>query len=180
MVGIDKALEIEGWTTPAELGWLRKMALGANSGALIVEVGSWKGRSTVALAVDHARLFCVDTFQGSPSDETGELARKEFIYGIFDRNMARLGLHPWVIAKPSVVAARRFVDRSVAMLFLDADKTQLEADLDAWLPRVEPGGIVAGHDYHDPRWPNVPLALKPYRPFVVPDTSIWWFGKGAA
>lgn len=49
----------------------------------------------------------------------------------------------------SRAAASRFADHSIDVLYLDAlhDKDFVLSELNAWLPKVRPGGIIAGHDY---------------------------------
>ena len=44
-----RAVEVEGWMLPSELGFLYQTALAMPQNARVVELGSWKGRSTVAL-----------------------------------------------------------------------------------------------------------------------------------
>ncbi len=44
-------------------------------------------------------------------------------------------------------AARQFDDKYFDWLYFDANHLQLRADLEAWWPKVKPGGWMAGHDY---------------------------------
>lgn len=56
------------------------------------------------------------------------------------------------IQSGSADAARHFADGSVDFVFLDADHVypRIYEDIQAWLPKVKPGGIIAGHDYNHP------------------------------
>ena len=46
--------------------------------------------------------------------------------------------------------AHQFPDRSFDLVFIDADHSYegCKADIEAYLPKVRPGGIIAGHDYN--------------------------------
>lgn len=72
-----------------------------------------------------------------------------------------------LVRMPSVQAARMFDDGSVFFVFIDGSHhyEDVKADLEAWEPKISPGGIIAGHDYHagfpgvkravDERWPDM-------------------------
>ena len=63
MIDISRALAVDGWMTELELTYLAETA---SKSTLIVEVGSWMGRSTCALAATtKGLLFAVDTWKGS-------------------------------------------------------------------------------------------------------------------
>ena len=53
------------------------------------------------------------------------------------------------IQESSDTAARHVEDDSLDLVFIDADHTAawVQKDLDAWVPKVRPGGVIAGHDY---------------------------------
>lgn len=49
----------------------------------------------------------------------------------------------------SLSAADRFADASVWRVFIDGDHSRESVlrDIRAWLPKMAPGGVMAGHDY---------------------------------
>jgi predicted O-methyltransferase YrrM len=59
-------------------------------------------------------------------------------------------------------AAKMFEDDSVDMIFIDAchEYDEVLADILAWLPKVRPGGILAGHDYSFEMFPGVVKAVQ--------------------
>jgi hypothetical protein len=58
-----------------------------------------------------------------------------------------------IIRKSSLDAAKDIPDRSCDLVFIDADHTYeaVKADIQAWRPKVKPGGYLAGHDYDAPK-----------------------------
>lgn len=160
---------IDGWMTPIETNWLYKTAKAHEK---IVEVGSWKGRSTHALLNGNSgTVTAVDTWKGSqdPRDGThGVDTFDEFITncGAFENLV--------VLRKPSVEAAKDFEDKSIDMVFIDAGHTyeELKEDIAVWLPKTKT--LICGHDYSD-KWPGVMKAVDEAfgKPDGVEDT-IWW------
>jgi len=82
----------------------------------------------------------------------------------------------------SVAAADSVAERTLDLVFLDArhDYQAVVEDMDAWRPKVRPGGILAGHDFS---WMFPPVAMAVYAAaFKVPEQTIhlapdgvWWF-----
>ena len=54
-----------------------------------------------------------------------------------------------VMHMPSLCAVREIEPTSLDCVFLDGDHSfdGCTADIDAWMPAVRPGGLLAGHDY---------------------------------
>lgn len=137
----------------------------APQGAQMVECGLWKGESLAYLVreaetsgkrlqvvgYDH---FLGNYYLGSPTPRGGNDAWLAFVR----ENVPQAE----VIRSDSAEAAKRHADGSVFFVFLDADHTEtgLEADLTAWLPKIQPGGILAGHDLDHPKHPGVRAALE--------------------
>jgi hypothetical protein len=57
-----------------------------------------------------------------------------------------------IIWQDSVQAASGVVDASLDFVFIDADHSYegCKADIQAWRPKVRPGGLLCGHDYRHP------------------------------
>jgi hypothetical protein len=57
------------------------------------------------------------------------------------------------------VASQYFDDKSVDCLFIDAGHSReaVMKDIDCWLPKMKPNGIMAGHDYK--AWEGVNQAV---------------------
>lgn len=57
-----------------------------------------------------------------------------------------------IMAMTSVEAATKFPDGSLDHVFVDADHSYIgvKTDLQAWVPKIRPGGWIGGHDYKNP------------------------------
>jgi hypothetical protein len=124
------------------------------SGSKFVEVGSWKGRSSSFLAVEIANsgkdidFYCVDTWEGGPDHQGWEGLDK--LYDIFLENMKPVEGYYFPLKVTSEEASKKFEDKSLDFVFLDAshEYEDIKSDIQNWLPKVKPGGIIAGHDYY--------------------------------
>ena len=149
-MNIEAAEKIEGWCSTDDLTWLAKKA---STHTRIAEIGSWQGRSTTALA-DHTagRVWAVDTWFGSEEHQPVH----HRVYELFCANMwKQITLGKVVSVRlPSVTAAKFFQDAGAKfdMVFIDAahDFYSVKADILAWWPLLEPGGLLCGHDAGHP------------------------------
>jgi len=128
---------------------------------LICEIGSWVGTSSCIMAGEvgkrEGQIYCVDKFdaQGETNPylwnamkvaADGDTVLDRFL---FNRNA--LGyqniIHP--LAMTSEKAARVMADHIFDFVFIDGDHQYSYAsrDIDMWLPKVKPGGIIGGHDF---------------------------------
>ena len=150
------------WMTPNEQGALREIAAGVagKSGdeTVIVEVGSFVGQSTNILAdrvPDGGKVYCVDTWQGTPGDATETLAKaiggKDSLLGMFKRQLKKHINRDVVVPVigESIPAATRLAEMGVKadLVFIDADHERCGEDIAAWLPLLKPDGVICGHDY---------------------------------
>lgn len=125
--------------------------------AEIVEIGAWKGASTAYLAVDiinsgkDIKLTVVDTWKGSNGLEIEAENAEVSIFDQFKANLKPVEglLDMTFLQMPSVEAAKKFKNESLDFVFIDGnhDFQDVCDDIDAWLPKVKKGGIIAGHDY---------------------------------
>ena len=136
---------IDGWMTDAELHWLYDTASGMES---IVEIGSWKGRSTHALLSGcEGTVWAVDHFNGSNSQELAFTEAKEKdIHKIFLENVGHFK-NLKALKTDSITASKQFKDKSVDMVFIDGDHAYeaVKADIEMWLPKAKK--LICGHDY---------------------------------
>ena len=122
----------------------------AAHGAHFVEIGCSRGRSAAYMAAaihDSAKCIhfdCIDPWPPRPGMPDG-------FYYVFLKNIDRLGLTEYVrpIRLPSLEAVLQYADGELDFGFIDGNHTyeMVGADIDAWLPKIKPGGVLAGHDY---------------------------------
>lgn len=141
--GYDVPFHFEG-----EIRAINRTADGV-TGGVIVSIGSFRGQMDCALALHaHVPVFCIDPRQGWPGEarDFGDLDRPYWM-----RNILLMGLADKVrpIELPSLVAAAIW-DKPISLLWIDGNHTEVDADLNAWLPHVVDGGLVALHDGNSP------------------------------
>ena len=66
-----------------------------------------------------------------------------------------------VLYGDSVTMAEKVEDGSLDFVFIDADHQydSVMADIKAWVPKVKEDGVICGHDYNHPRFPDVARAV---------------------
>jgi len=184
MVDITRAQRIEGWMDDPDLIWLAEQA---RVHSMIAEVGSWLGRSTRALADNTAgHVYAIDTWKGSDEPTFDQIMpdrSSDWPFETFLRNMEDLPKERVITFRlTSLEAASYFKHMSVMfdMVFIDAshDYENVKVDIAAWLPLVQKGGIICGHDYVPEKpnnWPGVVQAVNEFFPAGVrrSDAAIW-------
>ena len=134
-----------------------------NGYALGAEIGCLKGRNLKQLLdrCPDLRMYAVER------DVTPELA------GIVGRLQARVTL----LRGESTEIAERIPLRALDFVFIDAEHSYeaVAHDIAAWLPKIRPGGALTGHDYANPRWPDVKPAVDENAPGLVEtfDDYVW-------
>ena len=176
-----KILDIPGWMKPNELEWLLHTAEHLPINGTIVELGTFCGRSTMALC-QGAELVCGTVITVDPFDDAAMRELPEWktdvpcMYDRFVQTVSELRLYPQVMRMTSLEAAKLIPDNSVDMVFIDGLHTATGEDIDAWRPKMKPGGVMAGHDYGAKEWSvrgqvNARFASTDV---TVAGHSIWW------
>jgi hypothetical protein len=119
-----------------------------------VEIGVKRGRYSEFLLAHWRgrRLISVDPWQEYPKEsDSGRVYQWPFeqLYVDTQHRLARFGDRSEIWRTTSVEAAERVDLASVDFLYIDArhDHDSVLEDIEAWYPKVRPGGIIAGHDY---------------------------------
>lgn len=130
--------------------------------AVGVEIGVFAGDMSRELlkADDGLHLIMVDSWEGSGAAYQGDsgdwhaglpqAAQDEF-YG---KAVKRIGFardRAKIFRMRSAQASTAVPDGSCDFVFIDADHSYdgCKADIEAWLPKVKPGGWICGHDYQN-------------------------------
>jgi SAM-dependent methyltransferase len=146
--------EVPGWLQPEEGAALAELSRGKR----VLEIGSFCGRSTLCIARTAASVAAVDFFDGRATPQPGDTS------SAFGANLKRYGVDGKVRAfHPSDPLPGQF-----GFVFIDGDHSReaVEADIEKALAVLEPGGLIAFHDYrlapgqHDGGWdPGVTEAV---------------------
>lgn len=121
--------------------------LGFRSGA---EVGVERGHfsRTICKANPGVTLICVDPWEAYPGYR--DHVAQDRLDRFHEETRERLRPFGCIIRRAfSLEAACEIPNGSLDFVYLDANhsRAHVEADIEAWAPKVRVGGIVSGHDY---------------------------------
>lgn len=145
---------VEGFLGDAEVAFLTLLGICPTAPGTVLEIGSFKGKSTIALAraARHAepgaRIVAVDPLT-SPSVTDPDLRGQKSGLEDFTRNIRLAGVEGNVEFHQAFsrdVAASW--DRPIRLLWIDGDHTYegVKEDLELFAPHLADGAIVAFHD----------------------------------
>ena len=131
-----------------------------------VEVGVFTGAlSKLLLKREDLKLHMVDPWV--ESDPNSEYAKTDFHGKLSEAQQQKCflmtvdatafaGKRASIIRNDSMTAANQFRPGSLDFVFLDADHTYnaVRNDLAAWVNKLKPGGVLCGHDYDHPQFPE--------------------------
>jgi predicted O-methyltransferase YrrM len=144
--------EAEGWLTEAQASRLAAAARRPGPPGAVVEIGSFRGRSTIVLARAAEEVVAIDPHAGSdrgPNEIGADRARGEADLAAFERNLQAAGVRERVRhVRRESAAALGAVDGPVSLLYVDGAHRFAPARLDLarWGARVAPGGAMLVHD----------------------------------
>lgn len=150
----EKVAGVDGFLTDAEASILYRLALQApaRKDGVILEIGSWKGKSTICLASgsllnSKMKVYAVDPHTGS--EEHQQADKKVWTFDEFTKNIKDAKVSDFVspVLKTSQDAAKEF-KQPIQLLFIDGDHSYegVKTDFDLWFPKVVNGGVIAFHD----------------------------------
>jgi len=184
MANLGRAFDIGGWMSGPELLLLAEFA---SKSKKILEVGSFRGRSTRALADNtDGQIVACDPWDGKYQYYvTKGIDCPDAAFGQFHSNGTNeiysefyMNLHDHIKNGKLRVFRCNFdelkIDEKFDFIFIDAihEYEAVKADIAKALELIEPGGIIAGHDYA-PGWFGVMQAVDEVFPQKQVSESIW-------
>jgi hypothetical protein len=139
---------IQGWLSIAEGRYLANAVKVTNHlPGVIVEIGSYCGKSTIWLAQEKKKVYAIDPHEGEISRD--EKIKRPASYKTFLKNLKKAQVFHNVqpIVKTSEQAAKTW-EKQIRVLFIDAlhDEKNASQDFKLWSSHVVDGGIIAIHD----------------------------------
>lgn len=166
----------EDWFPEPSARMLERLARATNGlDGDVVEIGSWEGNSTLVLAAAVAPTYvhAVDTWEGSPSDDTGRYAAERDVYATFVANTT--GRNVWR-HRMDWRSYFTYLPSPMRLCFIDADHAYQEVydNIVAAKPLIVPGGVLCGHDIG---FPEVAAAVDATVPYAARDheAMFWWW-----
>ena len=130
---------------------LYKLAKECTGKGVIVEIGSWRGYSTICLAKGSqdgkwVKVYAVDPHTGS--DIHRQMYGSVNTFNEFIGNITIAGVKDIItpLVMTSEDATKEWGGLPIELLWIDGDHEMAEFDFDIWYPHVIEGGIVALHD----------------------------------
>lgn len=147
--------DVEGWLSPDQIVRLGTAATSVPDGGLIVEIGSFRGRSTIVLATCSApavRIVAIDPHAGNdrgPQEISGFAAAARSDREVFEANLEGAGVRQRVthLSLFSHDACAE-VAGPIDLLYVDGAHRYGPArdDVRDWGAKVAPGGTLLIHD----------------------------------
>lgn len=151
--------EIDGFLSPYEAVALYQLAAALPPGGTILEIGSWKGKSTYCLArgLQQGKVFAIDPFDaaGEPGSHELYLARRgsSTLREQFEQRMNTLGVLDKIVVLQGY--STQYVGHvpRIDLLFIDGDHSIHGTGFDYlnYEPFLASGGYIAFHDYYPER-----------------------------
>jgi predicted O-methyltransferase YrrM len=140
--------QIEGWFSATDALFYEMIALSLPNNAKILEIGAYKGRSTVCMDTyckdlgKNVQIDIIDTFEGDMHMGIKPSYIDEFIHNTQNCNIGK------VIPENSRVAHELIGDTRYDFIFIDAGhaKEDVMADITNYRPFLTDSGLLGGHD----------------------------------
>lgn len=152
---MDTVADVDGWMTPGQASTLYDAASRCVQTGLIVEIGSFRGRSTIVLASAAApgvEIVAIDPHAGNdrgPQEFDGFEDEAATDHEVFLANLAQAGVADRVThLRMFSDAALAHVDRPIDVLYIDGAHRYAPAlaDIRGYGERVVDGGTMLIHD----------------------------------
>ncbi|HRJ30863.1 MAG TPA: class I SAM-dependent methyltransferase [Cyclobacteriaceae bacterium] len=142
--------------SPQQERWFFKTARKAPENAVIVEIGSFQGRSTVSFGLgclgSTKHIYAIDLFEGDNDMYGSGEFQDRFIQHV---RSCGVEAHVTPIKQHSLQVAATW-NKPIDVLFIDGshEYQDVKADFESFYPHVKKGGIIAFHDIKG-KWDGV-------------------------
>lgn len=158
-----EAADLQGLVTPEICSALAALGSSVPADQAIVEIGSFKGQSTYALAErSRAHVWAVDPWD-LPGNETGRFGfAAPSTREAFERQTAPLRERITAIQGFSLDVAKDWSGPPIGLLYIDGDHRakSVRRDFRAWQPHLAPRATVVFDDLDTPRNPGVRVVVE--------------------
>lgn len=167
-----------GWANRDILYTLATYAKQVPSNGIIVELGTFVGRSAFALGMnkkDSVKLYCYDKWNNNPNiiprtvGSFGQTAKPngdnfDQLYSIdtVQENLKDVkNLHLIQTWLPLTDEQMIFDNESIDLIYIDAGHTyaQTNKNIEQWYSKIKKGGVLYFDDYNEVSWPGVVQAV---------------------
>lgn len=171
------------------INFYKNIVINAEDNALFVELGSFLGQSTAAMAAyikasgkrirfDAVDIFELNEFSDEPHFQVIANHGGDFL-AAFKNNLEQAQVLEAVniVKATSKEAAASYADRSISFLMIDASHKYEDVvdDINAWFPKIKIGGYLSGDDLD---WPDVKRAVEDTCiTYNVYEGSTWYLRK---
>ncbi len=156
MALLEVLAPVTGWLSNVEAVWLNYHAAQVTEGC-IVEIGSFQGKSTIALALNASvPVYAIDPHHAHTDEVGADFGPEDRT--VFAANIAQAGVHNvWSLDRASDDVLKSW-GAPIGLLFIDGahNYEQVVRDVFGWLRYIVPGGLLV---IHDRTWPDIERVL---------------------
>lgn len=153
--------KIDGWLSDNEALGLYHIARKLPYNAVVVEIGTWKGKSTYCISkgLRSGKIYAIDPFNADAGLDLGsqkEYADKKGVKDLlvnFKDTMKRFGVDKKIVAKKGYSTEFHEDFDKIDFLFIDGDHSieGCKTDFNLYSPKIVSGGFIAFHDFYEKR-----------------------------
>jgi hypothetical protein len=128
---------------------------------MVAEVGVLRGdfSATILAENDPSMLYLIDSWQSQPGtvwqEKDGAAKSDHDTNYQYVRDRFANNNRIQIIKGFSLAVSAKFPNKSLDIIYIDADHTKAAEDIAAWWPKIKSRGWLCGHDYVYKLWSNV-------------------------
>jgi predicted O-methyltransferase YrrM len=118
--------------------------------SIVIEIGSFRGISSELFSLFCKEIHCIDFWYGGADyygiDKTQLLESAEIEFDKLVKRYNNIKKHKGF----SIDLVNSFEDNFCDLIYIDGDHSEFDfrQDMDNWVSKVKPNGIIAGHDFY--------------------------------